>query len=152
MLRTDATECGTFAVNTGVQYAFPMEPQRNNLVFGAYTPSTGMEPFIYRSINTVVPPGGCEDVSGASVEARSSGILTPYPNPFASEFTLRVNTTDANPVTVAVFTTSGFPVETFNDIKANTDYPHVGSRWPVGMYIVKVSAMSKVSSHLVVKR
>ena len=124
----------------------------NDLVFGAFTPSTGMEPFIYRSINTVVPPAGCEDASVSDVAARSSNILTPYPNPFASEFTLRVNSTDPNPISVSVFTTSGFPVETFDNITANTDYPHVGARWPIGMYIVKVNAMGKVSTHLVVKR
>ena len=151
LIRTDGTECGTFPVNTGVEYAFPMEALGNNLIFGAFTPSTGMEPFIYRSINNVVPPADCEDASSTNV-ARSSGILTPYPNPFASEFTLRVNSTDPNPITVAVFTTSGFPVETFNDIKANTDYPNVGARWPNGMYIVKVNAMGRISTHLVVKR
>ena len=151
LIRTDGTECGTFAVNTGVEYAFPMESLRNNLVFGAFTPSTGMEPFIYRSINTVVPPSGCE-ASTTDVAARSSDILTPYPNPFASEFTLRVNSTDPNPISVAVFTTSGFPVETFNDVKANTDYPHIGARWPQGMYVVKVNAMGRISTHLVVKR
>ena len=152
LIRTDGTECGTFVVNTGVEHAFPMELGNNDLVFGASTPSTGMEPFIYRSINTVVPPAGCEDASSSDVAARSSGILTPYPNPFASEFTLRVNSTDSHPISVAVFTTSGFPVETFSDIKANTDYPHVGARWPEGMYIVKVNAMGKVSTHLVMKR
>jgi ELWxxDGT repeat protein len=151
LIRTDGTACGTFAVNTGVEYAFPMESLRKNLIFGAFTPSTGMEPFIYRSINTVVPLAGCE-ASATDVAARSSGILTPYPNPFASEFTLRVNSADQDPISVAVFTTSGFPVETFNDVKANTDYPHIGARWPQGMYVVKVNAMGRISTHLVVKR
>ena len=152
LIRTDGTECGTFAVTTGVEYAFPMEALGNDLVFGAFTPSTGMEPFIFRSINSVVPPAGCEDASKADVAARSSDVFTPYPNPFASEFTLRVNSADPNPISVAVFTTSGFPVETFNDIKANTDYPHVGTQWPEGMYIVKVYTMGRISTHLVVKR
>lgn len=78
--------------------------------------------------------------------------MTPYPNPFTNDFSLRVNGNDDEVADVGVYDISGLPIEKLNGIKTNTDHPNIGITWPKGMYIVKVYKGGKLSTHTVIKR
>jgi hypothetical protein len=79
-------------------------------------------------------------------------IVTPYPNPFASEFTLRISGAEGERAQVAVFSLTGHPIENLGEIKANADYPNIGATWPKGMYVVKVIRGDEVITQMVVKK
>jgi hypothetical protein len=54
-------------------------------------------------------------------------------------------------VEVAVFTATGFPVETQRGLPANKANT-LGRKWAPGMYIVKVNRGGKLTTHMVVKK
>jgi hypothetical protein len=153
--RTDGTACGTFKVSTGLQYAWPVEGVGTTLLFSAYRFNTGLEPNIYKNINSLVTsPCGTPTTAAreGTYESSTDAIITAYPNPYTQEFSLRFNAGETAVADIAVFTNTGFPVETFRGIHTNKDYEHLGATWPKGMYIVKVSMGGKLSTHMVVKK
>lgn len=148
LMRTDGTVCGTFAVETGVQFAYPMEALGESLVFGAMSTGTGMEPHIYHNINDVPDPADCAQ---ARVVANASETLTPHPNPFTEAFTMNIKGNDGDKAEVAVFTWMGSPVERFEDLAVNTEHRGIGNRWTRGRYVVRVRTKDKVETYHVVK-
>ena len=148
--RTDGTECGTIEIHTG-DSSYPIAAIGNDMIMGAASNNAGLEPHIYRKITDVATP--CVSTAIAmSNESEEAIMMTPYPNPFTSNFTLLVHGTDHEIAEVGVYTATGFPVEKLDAVKANTEYPNIGSNWPKGMYIVKVSKGGKLTSHTVIKR
>jgi hypothetical protein len=140
-------------VQTGVSTAYGMEPLKNSLVFGAETPYYGNEPYIYRNIPKGSPcPAEALTARTATDERKESTILTPHPNPFTTDFTMRLEGSEDELADVAVYTASGMPVEQFTKMKANTDYSAIGANWPKGMYIVKVNRSGVITTHMVVKK
>jgi ELWxxDGT repeat protein len=141
--RTDGTECGTVPIFTGVGSSYPIAPLGNSLVMG------GKEPYILRNVGSGTPCMGAATMASAETEEI---IMTPYPNPFTNDFSLRVNGNDDEVADVGVYDISGLPIEKLNGIKTNTDHPNIGITWPKGMYIVKVYKGGKLSTHTVIKR
>jgi ELWxxDGT repeat protein len=142
--RTDGTVCGTIQIPTGASGSFPIEPLGNNMIIGS------SEPRIYRNITEITSPCAMESMTAMASEEEI--ILTPYPNPFVNDFTLRVNGLEDEKANVGVYTASGFPVESFEQVNVNTEYPGIGSAWPKGMYIVKVTRRGNITTHTVVKK
>ncbi|HYC85589.1 MAG TPA: T9SS type A sorting domain-containing protein, partial [Chryseosolibacter sp.] len=104
----------------------------------------------YRNINSQNPsPCG---TSIAAQRTKDDDRITAYPNPYTQEFSILVNGRDEDIVDIAVYTSSGFPVETMRGVKANISYDNLGATWPPGMYILKVHQGSGVTTHLVVKK
>jgi ELWxxDGT repeat protein len=143
-------------VNTGAEMAYAMAPLGKSLIFGGSTFEYGWEPYIYRNIPQATQCASATSLASAPEEMTTDGspsnILTPYPNPFTDEFTMRVNGNEDEVAQVAVYTPSGLPVETFENVKANTDYNKIGAGWPRGMYVIKVRKGESVSTHMVVKK
>jgi ELWxxDGT repeat protein len=154
--RTDGTECGTFTVPTaGLAAPWPAEGLGSSLVFAAYTPEIGNEPYVYRNINAQ-NPSSCSAAMARTASANTSGVqpkvLNAYPNPYIQDFSLRLDGKDGEEAEVSVFTNAGLPVETFKNVKSNTDYEHIGVSWPRGVYIVKINQGGKLSTHMIVKK
>jgi ELWxxDGT repeat protein len=152
MYRTDGY-CAE-EVTTGVYGAYAMERLGTSLIFSGTSPVYGNEPYIYRNIPTQSP---CAD--GSTVAARQfaeagqdKAIMTPYPNPFTQDFTMRIDGADRDVAEVSVFSTSGMPIEKFESVKTNTDYSNIGSTWPKGIYVVKVNKGGTLTTHMVVKK
>lgn len=141
--RTNGTECGTIKIQTGVGSAFQLAAIGNHLIMG------GSEPYIYRNIESLDTP--CDAIV-FSASQETELIMTPYPNPFTNNFTLRVHGAENEEAEVAVFSDSGMPIEKLGAVKANVDHPNIGGTWPNGIYYVKVSKGGKLTTHTVVKR
>jgi ELWxxDGT repeat protein len=141
--RTDGTECGTIQIQTGIGSAFQIAAIGNDLIMGA------SEPFIYRNIESIGTP--CGPVAFASIQ-ETEIVMTPYPNPFTNNFTLRVHGEENEIAEVAVFSDSGIPIENLGAVKINVDHPDIGAAWPNGMYYVKVNRGGKLTTHTVVKK
>jgi hypothetical protein len=83
--------------------------------------------------------------------AQEEGMSSTYPNPFKHDFSFRVNGSDQALVDVDVFSSTGYPVETFTALKANTDY-HLGTGWPPGLYILHIKTPGKIIAQKVLKK
>ena len=153
MMRSDGTACGTFAIETGVEFAYPLEGLGSTMIFGGSTPVTGMEPFVYYNIDAVPDPAGClttARITNAISEVNE--VLTPYPNPFAESFTMQVKGKEGEKAHVAIYSGSGMPIETFENIAVNTEHSNIGGTWQKGFYIVKVILGDQMLTYHVVKK
>jgi hypothetical protein len=86
-----------------------------------------------------------------ATEVTATEIVSSYPNPFSSEFTLYVEGAEDETFEVQVLSFTGSPIETFLGIKTNSDYT-MGQAWRPGMYGVKVMRASGITTQKVVKR
>jgi hypothetical protein len=64
--------------------------------------------------------------------------ITSWPNPYATDFTFRTAGPEGQTAYVEVFDGFAFPVESFTNLRTNTDYGHIGSAWPKGIYFMKI--------------
>jgi len=153
LYRSDGTHCNTSPISTGTTTAYPIEPLGNSIVFFGYRSATGVEPNIFRNINTY-DFVECQTTAAAAEpgSARHTVAVTPYPNPFTDEFTIRFDGKDGEIANVSIFSSTGFPMENLGRIQANTDYNNIGTTWPKGMYIVKVNSGGIVSTQIILKK
>lgn len=79
-------------------------------------------------------------------------VFTPWPNPYTANFTMRIEGIEGEQADVEVYNATGFPVENFKGITANTDYTNIATYWPKGTYFVKVLKGKTVTTHRVVKK
>ncbi|HEY0744470.1 MAG TPA: T9SS type A sorting domain-containing protein, partial [Chryseosolibacter sp.] len=135
------------------QGAYPMESIGSHLIFGSSTGWTWREPYVYPNISDVPDPAGCDSnlQFSALLMEDAPALITPYPNPFASEFSIRINGKEDERADVAVFTSFGNPIETMKDLKANTEYRNLGREWNKGMYLIKVSMNGETKNYTVLK-
>jgi hypothetical protein len=150
--RSDGTPCGTFSVNTGVPGGTPMEAVNNKLIFAGVGNNVGVEPHAYNTATAPVSPCGAT-MARTSEQTLDSGdpVLTTWPNPFTAEFTMQFQGTVDEYADVAVFTGTGFPLETHRGLPSNT--PNIlGRTWPPGMYIVKISRAGALTTHMIIKK
>jgi ELWxxDGT repeat protein len=149
--RSDGTSCGTFTLNLGLNRPYPMQGYGTSLLFGAELTNSGIEPFIYRNINSQIT-SPCTIATAMTAPEEDAQMITSYPNPYTHEFTFRVAGDPAETVNVAVYSNTGLPIETYDNLETNTDYEHIGTTWPRGIYIVKISMGDKITTHTVVKK
>jgi ELWxxDGT repeat protein len=154
LYRSAGTACNSNSFNTGTNSVYPIEPLGNSIVFFGHRSTVGNEPNIFRNATTYdwVDCGPAATAAREETGEPESLALTPYPNPFATEFTIRFDGREDETAEVSVFSTTGFPVETLGLIRSNTDYANVGTTWPKGMYIIKVNRGGKVTTQVVVKK
>jgi ELWxxDGT repeat protein len=151
LYRSDGTVCGTYKMPTGgLTQIGPIEGLGTSLIHSGFTQTIGQEPYVYRNVNSYGTPS-CTSAARVS-SAETNSVMTAYPNPYTQEFSLRVEGGEDELIDVAVFTGSGFPVESFRGLKANTDYEHIGANWPKGMYVVQVSKGGVTTVHRVIKK
>jgi ELWxxDGT repeat protein len=152
LYRSDGTPCGTFSLATGVTGAAPMEALNNKLIFAALGPNVGVEPYAYNTANAPQSPCGATVAFMSSDSSPSTDQeLTTWPNPFTADFTFKFAGAPEENVDVAVFSGTGFPVETFYALPANTEHA-LGKMWAPGLYIVKVNRGGKLTTHMVIKK
>jgi ELWxxDGT repeat protein len=149
--RTDGTPCGTFMVNAGTRRTYTMQGLGTSLIFSAETASSGVEPYIYRNINSYVTEN-CGATLAMRAPAEEQSILTAYPNPYTQEFTIRFNGAENDEADIAVYSATGLPVEMIKGLQANKDHDHIGAAWPKGMYIVKISYGGEVHNYTIIKK
>jgi ELWxxDGT repeat protein len=143
------TSCGIIDIPTGTNRVWPMASLGTDLIFADNQGGVGVEPHIYRNIAAISE--NCQGASDARI-ATTESVFTPYPNPYTTEFTMRIEGNEGEQAEVAVFNGSGMPVETFRNIDANFDYTNVGATWPKGIYVVKVNRGGVVTTHRLVKK
>lgn len=152
--RTDGTACGTFPNETASR-PYPLTSIGTDLIFGASDPFYGKE--LHRLSTLALPGSPCGEpaLQASSISNSStinSGNLVAYaPNPFTDALVFKVKGSEGARVTVSVKTFTGEVVETFSEIKPNTDYT-VGSTWPKGIYLLHVTINGKAESVRVIKR
>jgi len=126
-------DCGVFRVNLpGVD---AVEGLGDDLIYSGYRGDIGYEPFIYRNIAAFTD--SCPEVDKVAMK-EDDMMITSWPNPYATDFTLRITSQGGPTVYVEVFDAFGSPVESLSNLRTNTDYGHMGSAWPKGMYYMKI--------------
>jgi ELWxxDGT repeat protein len=154
MWRTNGQACGTFAISTGLTDHYPLEPVGTSMVFDGYALKTGNEPYVYRNITSVTSPCDAAPamaVNEGSAEEHAAMSISPYPNPFASEFTLRADAEDIEVAEIEVFTQTGLPVETIRNVNLREE-SRIGGAWPRGTYILKIRTADGVLTQRLIKR
>ena len=76
---------------------------------------------------------------------------TPYPNPFTTDFSFRIDASENDFISVKAYTSTGFPVEEIKGMKANSDYK-LGSTWPAGLYFLNINISGKIITRQVRKK
>lgn len=154
--RSDGTACGTFDVDTGVEYPYPIVALGTSLIFGAYDNFADREPHVYDTKQAPQTPCRLEQrLSTANIAVEiiaSSGeeVISNYPNPFKGDFALRVNGKANDVARVNVFTSIGVAVEAFENLECNKNHS-VGSTWPPGIYIIKVHTVKGSFTKKIIK-
>lgn len=87
----------------------------------------------------------------APESALTKTSVTPYPNPFSNDYTLRVNSASDEAVEVVVTTPYGKVIETIKDLRTNVDYPNIGGSWRPGLYIMKVYRGDEITTLQLIK-
>jgi ELWxxDGT repeat protein len=154
--RTDGTECGTFSVPTGLTQLGPMEAIGNTLILGAFATYTyGIE--LYRYNVSSAPPSPCAAVASAAVNpaevlaGSESEFLTSSPNPFSTDFSLRINSPDIAEAQLQVYTVNGKLVEANEALPCNTTH-QLGQSWTPGFYVIKVRVGDVSVTKKIIKR
>jgi len=126
-------DCGVFRVNTsGVDV---IEGLGDDLIYSGYRPDIGYELFIYHNIALFTD--ACSEVDKVAMK-EDDMLITSWPNPYATDFTLRIAGAEGRTANVEVFDGFGFPVESFANLRTNIDYDHIGSAWPKGIYHMRI--------------
>jgi ELWxxDGT repeat protein len=144
------TDCGVFPLNINAPYVNALEGFGDHLLLSAEARGLGVEPLIYRNVGDI--SHSCEPETARMPTREEQSVFAPWPNPYTTDFTLRVKGADGERADVAVYNASGFPVDSFNDIATNTDYANLGAYWPKGIYVVKVTQAGKITTHRLVKK
>jgi ELWxxDGT repeat protein len=154
LMRSDGTTCGTYAIETGVVDEYPVEALGTDMLFGAYTPFTGNEPFVYRNISSApsVPCTSAMAMEATSLSTENINTASAYPNPFTHDFTLRVDGDDDAMIEITVLTPYGESVQKIKDLKSNVDYASIGAHWKPGMYVLKIVKDGQMTTQHVVKK
>lgn len=153
--RSDGTACGTYPINLGVRSWNMFENIGNIIVFAGGSIQHGVEPFTFDL--ATAPPSPCAIMSSATVSAAGDpnsfegASDTPYPNPFNTDFSFRINGGENDFIIVKAYTSTGFPVEEVKGMRANTDYK-LGSTWPAGLYFLNINISGKIITRQVRKK
>jgi ELWxxDGT repeat protein len=143
------TECGVVPVDVGSWSTYPLEGLNNDLIFGGFNPAVGIEPFIYRNFGAISSP--CATAATIAAQPDDNALITSWPNPFTTDFSLRVNGAEGQKANVVIFNDLGFPVERLNDLETNNDYQNLGSKWPKGIYLLRIEIAGKVTTQRLVR-
>ena len=149
ILRTNGTASGTYRVTfDGIPYE--LEASGGLVYLSAHTERWGHELF---KINEALSVNA---VSLDDVVVSNSGegeIITTYPNPFTSEFLVRVNNVNNgnNDFALKILTVDGRIIDSHQRLACGTDH-YLGSAWPSGMYIVQVMKDNQPVTKRIVKR
>jgi trimeric autotransporter adhesin len=154
--RTDGTDCGTFSVPTGLSQLVPMEAIGNTLILGGFADYVyGNE--LYRFDVSGAPASPCAAVASAAVApveglaGSESELLTSGPNPFSTDFTLRVNSPEVSEAQLQVYTVNGKLVEANEALPCNTTH-QLGQSWTPGFYVIKVRVGDVSVTKKIIKR
>jgi ELWxxDGT repeat protein len=85
------------------------------------------------------------------VEESDLKIASVYPNPFVSDFTLRIESPQSNDARVSIFTTAGNRTEVHERLQTNTTHA-LGSAWPSGFYIAQIEVGGRLYTRKIVKK
>lgn len=126
-------DCGVFRVN--VPRVDAMEGLGDDLIYSGYRGDIGYELFIYHNIAAFTY--FCPQVDKVATK-EDDMMVTSWPNPYATDFTLRMAGPEGTILYVEVLDAFGLPVESFTNLRVNTDYGQLGASWPKGMYYMKI--------------
>jgi ELWxxDGT repeat protein len=156
--RTDGTACGTYAVGDGQAGEFNVA--NATLFFSGNVDNAlavGTELYKYEP-----EPSPCVAASGRSdqmpdqqpTETNAAedvdAMISSYPNPFGSAFSLTVAGEENGVYQMQVITVNGVSVEPARALKFNTGYT-LGSQWGSGIYILKAVVDGKLVTRKLVK-
>lgn len=141
---------GVTSVDIGEPNMYAIAAFGNHLIYAGYDFEIGIEPFIYYNL----PDAGseCENPEARIASEDNESEFTPWPNPYTAEFTMHIKGKQHEYADVSVYNASGYLVETYREISANTDYPNLGASWPKGLYYVKVMKAGKLTTHRLIKK
>jgi trimeric autotransporter adhesin len=130
------TDCGVYRVN--ISDVVVIEGLGADLLFNGLRGDVGYELFIYRNIADFTH--SCPAVNQLALQEGRTAVA--WPNPYAEDFTLRIDGPESGKAHVQVFDGRGFPVESYSNLSTNTDYSHLGSNWPKGNLILKINLLN----------
>ncbi|HEY8934560.1 MAG TPA: ELWxxDGT repeat protein [Cyclobacteriaceae bacterium] len=143
LFRSDGTACGTYRITTE-GYPFNLATSGTKLYFSMNSATYGRELFAIDQSDDESP---CPLLAkqNFSDESEYTGIsMTQFPNPFTTNFTLRVSGVESDPVYQAsIIHINGAQIENHTDLKRNTDYT-IGADLNNGLYLLRVIVDGKV--------
>lgn len=156
--RTDGTACGTYALehNRQLSVARSLEISNGVLLFSGTERFTGIKGPVGMELFRYAPEAAlpCAAFAGRmdmqEPEMEGGVMISPYPNPFRSAFSLTVAGEENGVYHMQVITVNGVSVEPARELKFNTDYT-LGSQWGSGIYIMKAVVDGKLVTRKLVK-
>jgi hypothetical protein len=101
---------------------------------------------------SVIPPGATRAIESEAVVAKGNFAAVAYPNPFASTFAIKVQTSSQEVVQLKVYDMIGRLVEQRESKADSMETVQLGDRYPSGVYNVVVTQGSVIETLRVVKR
>jgi ELWxxDGT repeat protein len=152
--RTDGTACGTFEL--GASNGTMNLTASGNNVFLSYTSEQFGKELYAVDESAIDNPcaetfaGGGRIPSQTTQEGAAEQMISHYPNPFVSEFTLNVSGKDGGVYDVKIMSPNGASMGSFSKFSYNRDYA-LGTDWSPGVYIMHVKKENQLVIQKVIK-
>ena len=148
---TDGTSCGTLRINVGPKSLISFQLLGTKLIMGASATLIGSELWAWDIGNAPASP--CETAAAGfdAVVVSEEQPVRYGPNPFTNDFVLNVQGDEGETFDVAVHTSTGMQLETFDGLQTNTEH-RLGQQWTSGVYILRVNKRGKIETIKVAKR
>ena len=150
--RSDGTECGTFELDMPLNGAhseymnYPgIEAIDNDLIFGAYRKDIGQELFKINTADISVPV--CEEALASLMSIDQTAY---FPNPFVSEFSLKVDGPVGGFFNVQIFDLNNVLIDSEGGLQYNNKYV-LGTSLRKGSYVLKINEEGKSSVRRIIK-
>ncbi len=158
--RTDGTTCGTFQLTYGNNLSQGMVKSGSTIFMAGEFKGTGVE-LLKLEANEINAPAcdnittserakGLDNLSNSEFSLDAEKIISSYPNPYHSEYKLRVNRNTNETYHVQILNMNGIQVSTYSDLKCNVDY-NMGAALSSGIYLIKVNLNNRLITKKIIK-
>jgi ELWxxDGT repeat protein len=148
LFQSDGSICGTFQVSVSLTDVFPISQLGSDLIFGGRNPSVGNE--LFKLAMGDIPNPCANRFLSDSDTINPTEFISIYPNPFTTDFTLRVNSAEGNS-SVGVFDMKQNEKRTVESLTPN-EVRSFGADWPPGHYLITVVTNGRKKYFRIVKR
>jgi hypothetical protein len=118
---------------------------------GAYTERWGNE--LYKINDAITIQAVSLEAAVETNLSLEGDVITAYPNPFTTEFLVRVNNVNNGNTDFAlkILTVDGRIIDSHQRLACDTDH-YLGNSWPSGMYLVQIMKDNQPVTKRIVKR
>jgi ELWxxDGT repeat protein len=148
--RTNGSAAGTYRIAfDGIPYE--LEASGGLVYLGAYTERWGNE--LYKINDAITIQAVSLEAAVETNLSLEGDVITAYPNPFTTEFLVRVNNVNNGNTDFAlkILTVDGRIIDSHQRLACDTDH-YLGNSWPSGMYLVQIMKDNQPVTKRIVKR